>query len=611
MRFKRLTGLTLAAFMAVSITACSSGGDSKNNDDTKQAPPATTEQTSGRESTNNAQEGTLDHSKELTLNVFSTTANYAGEQTGWYGKILKDKFNIKLNIIASNLDGGQNKIAAMMASGDLGDIVIFGSDKTDYPNAIKGGLLMDMTQNGLLDKYGKTIVDNYPKVLEKAKIAFGDGKAVYGLGNKVATDQPGPSEGKDLTWGPELRWDLYQKIGAPEINTPQDYLPVLKKMQELEPKTENGKKTYAFSLWADWDGNYKMTLAKQFANMYGYDENGATLLYVAADEDKYYEFLSDESWYMKSLKLYYDANQMGLLDPDSMTQKFDDVVGKYKDGRILFSWFPWLGSANYNTQERSAEGKGLATVPFKEEKVYSWGFNQYGGDWIMAIGAKAKQPERIMEFINWLYTPEGAMLSAGDGTAIANGPKGLTWDIGADGKPFVTDFGWKAYADQKGTDIPAEYGGGNFYYGQSQINYSNVAPGITNPETGEPYDHNLWTTSLERNPSKLDQEWRDKMEALTPKEYFVKNNMIAVAPQGFTGKPPIMMDKALEQKNAQIGTVIQQYSWRMIFAKDEGQYNKYKQEMLDKVKGLGYDEVLAFSVQKAEELFEARKSVQK
>lgn len=601
MHFKKMTSLALAAFMAVGITACSGG----NSEGAKDSPSASASQSSGgaSPSAGAGSEGGLDHSKELELNVFSTTANYAGEQTGWYGKILKDKFNIKLNIIASNLDGGQNKIAAMMASGDLGDIVVFGDNPTDYPNAIKGDLLLDWTKDGLLEKYGKDIVASFPKAIEKAKVAFGDGTAVYGIGHNVASNQPGPSEGKDLVWGPELRWDLYQKIGAPAINTPQDYLQVLKKMQELEPKNENGKKTYAFSFWADWDGNYKMMVAKQFANMHGYDENGNTLLYVAADQDKYYEFLSDDSWYMKSLKLYFDANQMGLVDPDSLTQKFDDVAGKYKDGRILFCWFPWLGSANYNTPERTSQGKGFATVPFKEEKVYSWGFNQYGSNWVMAIGAKAKDPARIMEFINWLYTPEGSMLSK-------NGPKGLTWDLDKDGKPFVTDFGWQAYEDGKGTIVPDEYGGGTFADGGSQINFPNVAAGLANPETGEPYDRNLWISSIKRNPSKLDSEWREKMGALTPKEYFVKNNMIAVAPQGFTGKPPLLMDKALEQKNAQIGTVIQQYSWKMVFAKDETQYNKFKQEMLDKVKGLGYDEVLAFSVKKAEELFEARKSVQ-
>lgn len=610
MKARRTSMLLLSAILLVTLalTACGGGGNNKANEPKNNDKPAVTTPADNAANTP-AADGELDHSKPLKLTVFSTTANYAGPQTGWYAKIIKEKFNIELDIIASNLTGGDTKIAAQMASGDLGDIVIFGDDKNHYPNAIKGELLLDWTKDGLLDTYGKDIQEQFPKAIEKAKVAFGGGSAIYGIGNNVATNPSGPSEGKDMTWGPDLRWDLYQQIGAPEINSIEDYLPVLKKMQELEPKNEQGKKTYAFSLWSDWDGNYKMTLAKQFANMLGYDEIPETAIYVKADEEKYYDFLAEDSWYMKSLQLYFEANQMGLVDPDSLTQKFDDVVAKYKDGRLLFSWFPWLGAANYNTAERTAEGKGFALVPFKGELMYSTGFNVYGGNGIIAIGAKAKEPERIMELINWMYTPEGAMVSAGSGTAVPNGPKGLTWDIGSDGKPFVTDFGWQAYTDQQNTKVPEEYGGGDYYYGSNQMNFSFVVPAMTNPETGEPYDHNLWETTLKRNPSKLDSDWREKMGVLTAKEYFEKNDLLAVAPQGFTGKEPIVMDKTIEQKNKQIGTVIQQYSWKMVFAKNQAEFDKLNKEMHDKVNGLGYAEVLDFSIKKAEELFEARKSV--
>ncbi|THF73186.1 type 2 periplasmic-binding domain-containing protein [Cohnella fermenti] len=614
MKVKRLTAGILASTMFVVLAACS--GNNGNTSSPSPSPSASPSESASasvspsESASASPDDSGLDHSKELTLTVFSTTANYAGEQTGWFAKLIKDKFNIKMNIIASNLDGGDAKIAAMMASGDMGDIIVWGDDKGNYPNAIKAGLVRDLTKDDLLNKYGKDLVARYPKAIEKAKISFGDGNAVYGIGNNVATNPTGPSEGTEMTWGPDLRWDLYQQIGAPEINSVEDYLPVLKKMQELEPTNDQGKKTYAFSLWSDWDGGYKMTLAKQFANMFGYDEIVDTALYVKADEPKYYDFLSDESWYMKSLKLYFDANQLGLVDPDSPTQKFDDVAGKYKDGRLLFSWFPWLGAANYNTPERTAEGKGFALVPFKGELMYSTGFNVYGGNGIISIGSKAKEPERIMEFINWMYTPEGAMISAGSGTAVPNGPKGLLWDINSDGKVYVTDLGWQAYQDQKGTSIPDEYGGGNFADGMNQINFSFVIPADVNPETGEAYDHNLWETSLTRNPSKLVSDWREKMGVLTAKEYFVKNDALAVAPQGFTGKEPLQMDQSLLQKNKQIGTIIQQYSWKMVFAKNETEYNKLKDEMIKKVTGLGYyDEIMDFSIQKAEELFEARKSV--
>lgn len=187
-------------------------------------------------------DGALDHSKPLKLTVFSTTANYAGPQTGWFAKIIKDKFNIEMDIVASNLTGGDTKISAMMASGDLGDIIIFGDDKNHYPNAIKGKLLLDWTQDGLLDKYGKDIGSTFPKAIEKAKVAFGGGSSVFGIGNSVASNPSGPSEGRDMTWGPDLRWDLYQQIGAPEISKIEDYLPVLKKCKSLSPKMSKERK---------------------------------------------------------------------------------------------------------------------------------------------------------------------------------------------------------------------------------------------------------------------------------------------------------------------------------------------------------------------------------
>ena len=40
------------------------------------------------------------YAEELTIDVFDSQANFQGEQTGWFAKIVKDKFNIKLNIIA-------------------------------------------------------------------------------------------------------------------------------------------------------------------------------------------------------------------------------------------------------------------------------------------------------------------------------------------------------------------------------------------------------------------------------------------------------------------------------------------------------------------------------
>src|SRR5664279_675765 len=41
-------------------------------------------------------------SDEITIDVFDGLANQMGTQPGWFAKIVKDKFNLKLNIIAPN-----------------------------------------------------------------------------------------------------------------------------------------------------------------------------------------------------------------------------------------------------------------------------------------------------------------------------------------------------------------------------------------------------------------------------------------------------------------------------------------------------------------------------
>ena len=43
----------------------------------------------------------------ITVDVFASEANYQGIQSGWYAKLVKDKFNMELNIIAPNVAGNE------------------------------------------------------------------------------------------------------------------------------------------------------------------------------------------------------------------------------------------------------------------------------------------------------------------------------------------------------------------------------------------------------------------------------------------------------------------------------------------------------------------------
>ena len=61
---------------------------------------------------------------EITLDVFSNLANYDGNQPGWFAKVVKDKFNIKLNIISGgavkvDYDDGRRRFRGHRCCGQL------------------------------------------------------------------------------------------------------------------------------------------------------------------------------------------------------------------------------------------------------------------------------------------------------------------------------------------------------------------------------------------------------------------------------------------------------------------------------------------------------------
>jgi putative aldouronate transport system substrate-binding protein len=533
----------------------------------------------------------------LTITSFSETSNYAGDQPGWFAKILKDKFNLTVNIEAPQVGGGGDTVfATKLVSGDLGDYIVFGDNATHIQQAIDAGLLLDWNKNNLLANYGQDILKNYSTAIDYNKSQYGKGAAVYGIGNDLFNSNKGPSELVDFTWGPYVRWDLYAKLGYPQINDMEDYLTVLKDMQKLEPKTADGKKVYAFSFWKDWDGSHMMN-AKQFACMYGFNDDTGGVVLVNYSEPTYQDLLQEDGYYLRTLKMYFDANQLGLVDPESPTQNWDTMFAKAQNGQFLFNWFSWLRPMN--TTENKNAGKGMMPVPFKNEVMCSYGKNVYGANRITAIGVNCKNPDRVMELINWTCTPEGVMISS-------DGPEGLAWTKGTDGKAVLTDLGAKI-RDSDTTTIPDEWGGGQFRDGVNKFAYQIVNRYSIDPTTNESYDWSGWASTL-TNPAlmtKLDMDWQAKMGAKSAVEWFTKNGKIAISVPTATKVDTTLPDD-LKAKLDQIGAKIKDYSWKMVFAKNQAEFDSLKAEMITACKGLGYDDVKAANIKMAEQLFALR-----
>ena len=106
MKAKKIVSLLLAAAMTVSMAACGGSNQtsaSKNNSNNAAGDAAdedATESGVSEETSEDEAEDLADIIPEetVTLDVFDQLANYSGEQIGWFGQIMLDKFNVKLNI---------------------------------------------------------------------------------------------------------------------------------------------------------------------------------------------------------------------------------------------------------------------------------------------------------------------------------------------------------------------------------------------------------------------------------------------------------------------------------------------------------------------------------
>ena len=77
------------------------------------------------------------------------------------------------------------------------------------------------------------------------------GGITYGMGNDIGVNLTDIS-GFSYAWS--TRWDLYRELGYPEIKNMDNFASVLIQMQQIEPTDDNNKRTYAVSLFSDWDG---------------------------------------------------------------------------------------------------------------------------------------------------------------------------------------------------------------------------------------------------------------------------------------------------------------------------------------------------------------------
>lgn len=516
----------------------------------------------------------------IKLNVYSQLANFSGKQIGWSADILKKKFNVELNIIPE----GDGVFETRMTSGNLGDIVVWGADNDKYPLAVKNNLLFGWEDDNVLDEYGPYIKKNMPDALKKNKeltktITNGASDKLYGFGANVALNSK-DHESFFYTW--DTRWDLYKELGYPKIKNLQDYHKMLKNMQKLCPSDDSGNKVYAVSLWPDWDDAMVMYVKAMATAYYGYDELALGL--YDPTNGKYHDALEENGPYLEMLKWFNDLYQDGLIDPDSMTQTYDEMIAKVQNGGTLFSIFNYSGSLGYNTKEHTSAGKLMYCMKPEDASPIVYGMNTQGGDRVWSIGAKTEYPEKCMEIINYLATPEGRM-------TMEYGPKGYTWDYDDQKHAYLTDVGMKCQKD-KNTTMGGGYKG-SYHDGELQINNVTWSLDASNPDSdGETYNKESWASYNATPSSDIEKDWRDKTGCTTINEYMEKGKYTVAPGTSFSKET---QDTTLKTTWNQVTTEIKNSSWKAIYAKSDKKFDSVVASMKKSAKKYGYDKCVEWS----------------
>ena len=588
MKGKKLISLLCAGAMTASLLAgCGSSSESADSS-AASGSEKSTETTAKADST----DSTASDGDTMTIEIFDVAANYQGVQTGWFAKVVKDRFNIELNIIAPQV-AGDAIYQTRSSSGNLGDILILESGQ--FKECVDAGLIKDISA----DIWNYSNLADYKDQIDVLNngLEGNDNGATYGIPTEMLSTSPTSYSQDTIYSSPLLRWDLYKELGTPDIADLDGLLDVLEQMMEKHPTNDAGDACYAMSLWPDWDGGDGMlgiANVVQLTTWYGEKIKGSAIL---KPDGTFIPLTDKNGTYYKILKFLYEANQRGLVDPDSATQDWNSACAKMSAGQVYLMWYSWQ-TGFWNSTERLKDGKGFIFTPVADQEYYADADVYYGSGRVWAVGSQVDDEKyaKIMEFLDWYASPEGLMFQH-------SGIEGFNYEVGEDGK--FTQINSNALMDN--LNVPEEWGGGGYSDGNNAINQWIVNANSINPLTGESYVVTYWSSYKEETLTDMKREWRERFDAEEPADYMKKNNKLVISPNVSVSLPIDTADISVIRN--QCNETICDYSWRMIYASDDANFDALWDEMSKTLDGYGFQDLVKFDTDKYQIELDAKNAV--
>jgi putative aldouronate transport system substrate-binding protein len=383
-------------------------------------------------------------SKPITLTMYSEDIiMYNDEFQSPVAKKITENTNIILKY-EQTLDDAGEKVSLMIAANEYPDLMFIKG--TSLNQLVEANALIDLKQ--LIDKYGPNIKKLYGTYMNRLEHSIED-TSIYTL-----PSAPVGSEKLEPVMGFQLQHAVVKELGFPELETVQDFENALK-TYKAKHQTIEGKPTIALSLLTDdwrWtisvgNGAGFATGAPDDGNWY-IDPNTYKAIYrfTRPEEKEYFRWLNH-------------MNDIGLLDPDSFVQKYDQYLAKIVSGRVLglidAKWEYSNGENKLKSDGKFERTYGMYPVQldktFKSAEFRDVG---YSGGWGIGISTSCKDPERAIKFLDWMCTDEAHVLRYW-------GVEGINYKI-ENGKRVITDEELKDKITNR--DYPRNTGIGAYTY---------------------------------------------------------------------------------------------------------------------------------------------------
>lgn len=381
----------------------------------------------------------------------------------------------------------ETKLNAMLASGDFPDLLLLTQTTSQQSSAI----VKTMIEGNMLLPMDDLIKSDGPNISKLDKMLAFCRKYYSNSTNKQYVLQggidPSPTKGFDSGIGPLLRWDYYAELGYPQIKNGDDWLKVVADMLAKHPKNDEGQPRYGFSLFFEWGwaASFYHTgdIIKSLEGQSVVSDRGGMMEYDMMTETVRPEILSEDSALWTSVEFSYKANKMGLLDPESFTNKWDTIIQKAGADRVLSSMWSWA-YADIN-KKLEPQGKGYEIIPmnskgFVEGTASPLGFNNR----LWTIPKTCSNPKAAIRLLDYIYSVEGAR-------TISSGVLGIHYIV-KDGKMVIP----QAISEKQKTDSNWNINTGIGKYG----NFAGLSPNNIDPKYNQKVG--LWgdPTNFEISP---------------------------------------------------------------------------------------------------------------